>query len=62
MKSTLEASTTTFHHGLIVMNVHEKEVVTNTLAMPSPAYALSVTMIESAPIALFMENLVLNQW
>ncbi|PSS36303.1 NAC transcription factor 47 like [Actinidia chinensis var. chinensis] len=51
MKCTIEASTTTFPHGLIVMNVHENEVVMNTLAMPSPVYALPVTVIESAPIA-----------
>ncbi|GFZ06001.1 hypothetical protein Acr_18g0001710 [Actinidia rufa] len=44
----MNSTATTFPHGL-----HENEVVTNTLAMPSPAYALAlpVTVIESAPIA-----------
>ncbi|GFZ07922.1 hypothetical protein Acr_19g0008590 [Actinidia rufa] len=51
MKSTVEVSSTAFPHGLIALNVHENEVVANTLAMPSPAYALPVTVIESAPIA-----------
>ena len=46
MKNTIEASATTFR--LIAMKVPENEVVTNTLAMPSPAYALPVT---AAPIA-----------
>ena len=48
MKITEEASATTFRSGRIAMNVHENEVVMNTLAMPSPAYALPV--IKSAPI------------
>ncbi|XP_057463943.1 NAC transcription factor 29-like [Actinidia eriantha] len=42
----MKSTATTFPHGL-----HENEIVTNTLAMPSPAYTLPVTVIESTPIS-----------